>query len=648
MSKEAAAFPTSSHHLEQLQDAVREAAKDSELNINLGEAMLRVGQVEEAVACYQRAIELDPRSDLRALYWEWLGIVREMEGRLEEALEAYFQWLDADPVAINPLDRLATLLVVLNRQTELKLLQSQYTRRCELAPTAIAKESLALYTYVMGDAKQGNIDDIHHLTLTALEENSGSPALRFLLGLLAYEEGEVNAAKHEFERVIELDPGEIWLEQRFALGWSTIKARIMLAKIARQQGRREIALSLLSSLTMLESRDLEGVTEAAELMLEDGRYQELASLLAQTPVESLRIARLKAEGLLGQGRWVEARTLYEHERSALGQRVDPGEKSDELDLSLDRAWQTCRHQRELLSSEIEHLNAEYPGRWQDRPLGASLAILQLVEENDLCGFELTGQLEKLAQRFPASPKVWELLEELLSGSGQTGASKLASLERGKLEHGGKPNFMGWFNTASSKGIEVIGAAFTTEGHPVILEILTELGHLDSDELWGWGGDRLTGCLSLAKSVLKDLDKSCLKSSKALPDLGLPPHNFRLMATRLASTAKLDPALPLDENTLKSISCAILLALLETLKGSSARCRVLVLGQLGLRGNIEGTFKLEELISSLAASGLEWDHLVTARAGSFRLLRCPAELWYARPLTLVDSASELLELKLGCK
>lgn len=648
MSKEAAAPPTSSHRLEQLQEAVREAAKDSELNINLGEAMLRVGQVEEAVASYQRAIELDPRSDLRALYWEWLGIVREMEGRLEEALEAYFQWLDADPVAINPLDRLATLLVVLSRQTELELLQSQYARRCELAPTAIAKESLALYTYVMGGAKRAKIDDIHQLAVEALEENAGSPALRFLLGMIAYEGGDVSAAKHEFERVVELDPGEVWLEQRFALGWSTVKARIMLAKIARQQGRREIALSLLNSLTGLESRDLEGVTEAAELMLEDGRYQELASLLAQTPAESQRIARLKAEGLLGQGRWVDARALYEHERFALGLRVDPGENPDELDLRLDRAWQTCRHRAELLTSELKHLNAEYPDRWQHRPLGASLAVLQLVEDNKLSGFELTGQLEKLAQRFPTSSKVWGLLEELLSVSGQIGASKLASLMRGKLEHGVKPNSMGGFNTAYSKGVEVIAAAFTTEGYPVSLEIITEIGHLDFDELWGWGADMLTGCLSLAKSVLKDLDKSCLKSSKALPELGFSPHSFRLMATRLGSMAKLDPELPLDENTLKSISCAILLALLETLKGSSARCRVLVLGQLGLRGNIEGAFKLEELIARLADSGLEWDHLVTARAGAFRLLRCPAELWYARPLTLVDSASELLELRLGCK
>ena len=107
MSKEAHGISSSLERLDELQEGTRAAPKESELCLTLGEAFLRVNRVDEAAATYQRAVELDPRSDLRALYWEWLGLVREMEGKLEEALEAYFQWLDADPVAMSPLDRLA-------------------------------------------------------------------------------------------------------------------------------------------------------------------------------------------------------------------------------------------------------------------------------------------------------------------------------------------------------------------------------------------------------------------------------------------------------------------------------------------------------------------------------------------------------------
>ena len=76
MSKEKAS--TSEGRLEELQEGSLAAPKDSELNLTLGEAFLRVNRVDEAAAAYQRAVELDPRSDLRALYWEWLGLVRAL------------------------------------------------------------------------------------------------------------------------------------------------------------------------------------------------------------------------------------------------------------------------------------------------------------------------------------------------------------------------------------------------------------------------------------------------------------------------------------------------------------------------------------------------------------------------------------------
>jgi tetratricopeptide (TPR) repeat protein len=243
MSKETPLLSSSLQRLEELQEGTRAAPKESELCLTLGEAFLRVNRVDEAVTSYQRAVELDPRSDLRALYWEWLGLVREMEGRLEEALEAYFQWVDADPVAMSPLDRLATLLVVLGRWTDLRLLRPQYTRRSEVAPTARTRESLALYTFVTEQLDEQNLERTRESTMAGLEADPDSPALRFLLGLLSYQEGQLELSRGEFERVLELDVEGLWQEQRFALDWNGAKARVMVAKLARLQGDQETALS---------------------------------------------------------------------------------------------------------------------------------------------------------------------------------------------------------------------------------------------------------------------------------------------------------------------------------------------------------------------------------------------------------------------
>ena len=261
MSKETAS--TSQGRLEELEEGTRAAPKDSDLSLNLGEAFLRVNRVDEAASSYERAVELDPRSDLKTLYWEWLGLVREMEGRLEEALEAYFQWLDTDPVAISPLDRLGTLLVILGRWTDLRLLGSQFERRSEASGSLRGRETLALYTFVTEQFENTEFERMKDVTMQALEAEPDSPSMRFLLGLLAYNEGNLALSRGEFERVLELDVDGLWHESRFALGWNASKARVMLAKLARQQGDMETALRLLTELEDLSDSDGEGLIEVA-------------------------------------------------------------------------------------------------------------------------------------------------------------------------------------------------------------------------------------------------------------------------------------------------------------------------------------------------------------------------------------------------
>jgi tetratricopeptide (TPR) repeat protein len=634
---------SSLERLEDLQEGTRAAPKESELCLTLGEAFLRVNRVDEAAASYQRAVELDPRSDLRALYWEWLGLVREMEGRLEEALEAYFQWVDADPVAMSPLDRLATLLVILGRWTDLRLLRPQYARRSEVAPSARVRESLALYTFVTEQLGEQKVDETRAVTMSALEADPDSPALRFLLGLLTYQDGSLELSRGEFERVLELDSDGLWQEQRFALDWNGAKARVMVAKLARQQGDQETALAMLENADDLDRNDSEGLTEAAELMLENGRYDELIGLLSDLPPGPSRVERLRAEGLLGRGLWGLARTVYETESALLaGPEValaSPTDPSEHLRQRLDDLWIKARRAEDL-SDEIGALRRQAPQVWEEEPMGASLMMLHRARQGTLAGGALQQELESLCARFPESPHVWELAELVFTEQEQTGARQLAVLVRSKLEHGSRPGPTGVFATTPEQGAEIL-VTLATDSAPLILKLEAQVGREERDQLFGWGQEQLRGGLALAKGVLEDLGDNAAATRGQLPELSLFPRSFRMMTTPLSVPQEAAKMSGLVDGDLGSLPFAMLVALLSALRDPRVGRRLLVLGRLGLHGNVDGVPNLEDTLLALHHHQIAWDHLVLASAGAFRLMRCPSWLWYERPLTLIETAKDLL-------
>ena len=209
--------PSSSREkLKQLERRYRDEPKNSELGISTGEAWLRVGDIDEAVSVYARSAELDPRLELKTLYYQWLGEVRETQGNPEAALAAYHQWLALEPHALEPLDRVATLLVGLERWTDLMLLRPHYARRAEVGQPR-ARESLALFSFVL--SQLGTPDEVSPLerTYAALELNAQSISMRYLLGVLLYRAGHLDAAQREFLRVLELDGGSRIPERRLAL-----------------------------------------------------------------------------------------------------------------------------------------------------------------------------------------------------------------------------------------------------------------------------------------------------------------------------------------------------------------------------------------------------------------------------------------------
>lgn len=632
MSKEKAS--TSEERLEELEEGTLHAPKDSELCLTLGEAFLRVNRVDEAAASYQRAVELDPRSDLKALYWEWLGLVREMEGRLEEALEAYFQWLDTDPVAISPLDRLGTLLVVLGRWTDLRLLGPQFERRIEVSGHPRGRESLALYTFVTEQFGQSETEESKEVTLQALEADPDSPSMRFLLGLLTYREGKFELSRGEFERVLALDREGLWTEPRFALDWNASKARVMVAKLARQQGDTETALRLLVEAEDLDRTDSEGLIEVAELLLENDRYDDLLKLTQYLSPGPSRLNRLEAEGLLGKGRLPEASALVETE-AILFRPLESEEAKDKVDAdlsdSLKELW-SKNQKGESIALELAELRRQAGEAVCEDPVGACLILLSRHEKGSLDTPGVERELDHLCRAFPERVEVWETARRLHEAEKRRDAAQMAALVASKLRHGSLPGPTGSYTVRAKNGPKVLVAVVTDDG-PVVLKLEADVGRNEEDQLFGWGRDSLLSGLELAKSVLEDLAE---RKAKVLPFV---PKSFRVMVTPVSVPRDVSIAELLGDDDLGSIPFGFLVALLSVVK-PPPQSRILVLGRLGLKGDLDGVPELEETLLAVHQSGVDWQLLLLAEAGGFRLLRAPAWLWHGKDVSLVKSAAEL--------
>ena len=61
---------------------------------NLGNALSEQGKLDEAIACYRRAIELDPKF---ALAHNNLGVALQDQGKLDEAIACYRKAIELDP-----------------------------------------------------------------------------------------------------------------------------------------------------------------------------------------------------------------------------------------------------------------------------------------------------------------------------------------------------------------------------------------------------------------------------------------------------------------------------------------------------------------------------------------------------------------------
>lgn len=610
------AAPTSPERLARFQEELKKTPDDPELTINVGEALLRQGQVEEAVAHFEKAIELDPRYEFRSLYWEWLGFVRESQGKTEEALAAYRQWLENDFEKVEPLERLGDLLVKLQWWTDFLLLTEEYERRARQSQGSEGMESLALYKYVLDrlevvpEAEERAIDVCYQ----ALAKNSDSPSLRYLLGLLLLEQGHFEAARAEFEQVLRLDPERVWVEKRFSLWWDSATAGMMMAQLSLVQGRSQEALQLYLNSHSPHDEESEGLLSAAEVLLDHHRYQEVLELLSQTQASGLSTERFQAEALLGLGYFQES----DHRFRILTPEAEPEESEPEY---RPRAVVKALKEVGAFVDEgqpekaLARLRRSRSKHWELTARRAELAAeLGQVEA-------AIGDLEEVLLERPRWSEGWALLEDLATRAGRRTLLNLARCQRLKLDY--ERDRISGILVPLVRGDGLVGLRIEARAIKGSGELIVT----------GDGRRFLEGAARLAHTLLRGDWERLVVVDPRRCDLHLHAH----------ALAESEPAQVSADDVAAQAGVGVVMACLLALKEKSVPCSALALGSVDLSGRLGRVTGSAEAASRLARLGYEWDYLVASSELAAELLRMPTPLWLEKKLLLGDEIGDLERL-----
>jgi tetratricopeptide (TPR) repeat protein len=343
---------------------------------NLGSALYDKGQVDEAIASYRKAIELDPQ-DAKAP--NNLGEVLRAKGQLDEAIACYHKALDLDP-KLAPVH--SNLGLALRAKGRLDEAVACYRKAIELDP------KLAGAHNNLGNAllTKGQLDEAIACWRRAI---ALAPKFAFAynnLGLALRDKGQLDEAIACFRKAIELDP-------KYA------RARSNLARAERMAAVRDkLAAYQNGSYTPASNAERLGLAEWCGVQkLPHTATRLYAAAFAADPklADDLQVQHrynatcLAALAAAGQGE--DAAKLDDQERTRLRQQA----------LDWLRADLALRHK------QLE------TGKPADRS-EAQRALLHWQKDTDLAGLRDAAALAKLpADERAACEKLWADVAALL-------------------------------------------------------------------------------------------------------------------------------------------------------------------------------------------------------------------------------------------
>lgn len=236
-------------------------ASSPEILNNLGRIHLGRGEITEALAQFEAALELDPNNADALLA---IGTVHQLQGRTEVAVRFAERALAVNPNSVGALSTLAGV----------RRDQGQLQDAARLYRTALAISDAHPGIHVgFGDVllRSGNLEGARASFQSALELNPDERAAHYNLGVVHGELGENDEAMKRYERALELDPDHP--QGAYALN--------NMGAIRREQGRDDEALVHFEDAAERLPGHLESRFNAAMIYRERGELGDAIARLEQ-------------------------------------------------------------------------------------------------------------------------------------------------------------------------------------------------------------------------------------------------------------------------------------------------------------------------------------------------------------------------------
>jgi tetratricopeptide (TPR) repeat protein len=203
----------------QYDEALRLNPHDLYAPANLANALMRVGRFEEAVGDFEQALRIDP-NDAHAHYN--LGVTLCKLGRPEQSIEHFEQALRIEPDFAEAHHILGSVLFDLGRVQEAV---GHWEQAIKIKPTFAE----AHYNLANAFLRQGRFKEAIGHYEQALENKPEYAQAHYNLGIALEQTGQVTAAIEQYEQAIQLRPEFVGLQKRVDM---------LRAAARRQQGVR--------------------------------------------------------------------------------------------------------------------------------------------------------------------------------------------------------------------------------------------------------------------------------------------------------------------------------------------------------------------------------------------------------------------------
>jgi tetratricopeptide (TPR) repeat protein/serine/threonine protein kinase len=217
-------------------------------HLNLGNALLDGGQVDEAIACYRHALDLDPKY---ASAHNNLGNALKARGKMDEAIGCLRKAIELDP---NFTSAYSLLGSILGRK-------GQLDEAIACLRKAIALNSRHASTHAdLGDALavKGQLDEAIACYRKALELDPRYVVVHYRLGMVLGKKGQVDEAIACFRQAIQLDA-------KFA------RAHGSLGEALATKGEVDAAIACLRRAIELDPTDVEAHSFLGTMLEETGQ-----------------------------------------------------------------------------------------------------------------------------------------------------------------------------------------------------------------------------------------------------------------------------------------------------------------------------------------------------------------------------------------